>query len=99
MSALEAGRRGESCWTDRVSASERFVAAYMSEQRAYRRLNARLNASEKRLRNRIGICQVSALIRQFKDDAADDPLLYAALYTKRDPYRWLAEQWAASRSP
>ena len=57
-------------------------------------LNARLNASETMLRQRLGAHKVSALIRQFKVAAEDDPALFAALYKKRDPYRWLAQYWA-----
>ena len=57
-------------------------------------LNERLNYSEARLRKRLGAHKVSALIRQFKAAAKDDPALFTALYAKRDPYRWLAQHWA-----
>ncbi len=57
-------------------------------------LNVRLNESEARLRNRLGPTRVNKLIEQFRAAADVDPLLFTALYAKRDPYRWLAQHWA-----
>jgi hypothetical protein len=57
-------------------------------------LNERLNASEERLRARIGGRKVTALTRRFKAAAKDDVWLYLQLYAKRNPYDWLARFWA-----
>jgi hypothetical protein len=64
---------------------------------ATKELNARLNASETMLRGRIGDQRVDELIEQFR--AAATPALFDVLYTKRDPYRWLARYWRPKQSP
>ena len=75
----------------------RIVAARLLSRRMSRRAlrcNAKLNASEAILRQRIGPQKVDELIRQFKVAAVDDPRLLKALYARRDPYRWIAQYWA-----
>ena len=62
-------------------------------------LNSRLNWSEDRLRKQIGKRKVDALVRRFKVAALKDQALLSALYEQPDPYLWLAEHWASSRSP
>jgi hypothetical protein len=64
-------------------------------------LNERLNASEERLRKRLGVSKVNALIREFRAAAKRQPSLYWTLYEQTDPYRWLADVWARKlrRSP
>jgi hypothetical protein len=79
--------------------SARLSVAQRREQRwwkapATQMLNARLNASEKMLRGRIGDQKVDDLIDRFMATGKADPRLFTALYKKRDPYRWLAQYWA-----
>ena len=62
-------------------------------------LNARLNASEAKLRARIGDQQVDDLIDRFMAAGKANPALFKALYAKRDPYRWLARYWAPKQRP
>jgi hypothetical protein len=65
----------------------------------HRLLNKRLNASEDRLRKRIGASKVDGLVRDFKAAAIRSPMLLMMLYEQSDPYRWLAEEWARWGSP
>jgi hypothetical protein len=64
-------------------------------------LNERLNASEERLRKRLGASRVNALVREFKAAGKRQPGLFWTLYEQTDPYRWLADVWARKprRSP
>jgi hypothetical protein len=57
-------------------------------------LNARLNHSERLVRRKIGATRLRVLIVQFRAASRKDPTLITKLYEQRDPYRWLAEQWA-----
>jgi hypothetical protein len=57
-------------------------------------LNARLNHSERLMHRKIGATRLRVLIVQFRAAARKDPALLTKLYKQRDPYRWLAEQWA-----
>jgi hypothetical protein len=57
-------------------------------------LNARLNHSERLMRRKIGATRLRVLIVQFRAASRKDPALFTKLYKQRDPYRWLAEQWA-----
>ena len=63
------------------------------------KLNALLNASETMLRARIGDQQVDDLINRFMAAGKADPVLFKALYAKRDPYRWIAQHWAPKQRP
>ena len=62
-------------------------------------LNDRLNASEARLCKKVGKRRVSTLQRKFRAVADLDVSLYTRLYTKRDPYRWIAQYWAPRQQP
>ena len=84
---IDAIRAGE--WRDPSWSDEEY-----QRQKEMHALNAKLNASEEMLRQRIGRQMVTQLIRQFKAAAMADPRLFTALYKKRDPYRWLAQHWA-----
>jgi hypothetical protein len=55
-------------------------------------LNARLNASELRLREKVGDAKVEALIAWVKAQAAKDATLFPKLYAQADPYAWAYKQ-------
>ena len=55
-------------------------------------LNARLNASELRLREKVGDAKVEALIVWVKAQAAKDATLFPKLYAQVDPYVWASGQ-------
>jgi hypothetical protein len=65
-------------------------------------LNDRLNASEERLRERIGAKAVDRLICEFRAEADRKPNLWLLLYRQASPYAWIyrrAQRRAQRKTP
>lgn len=58
----------------------------------------RFNASEARLRDKIGDAEVDAMVAEFQHAAQQDPMLGAALHQQRDPFAWAHKQMQARRA-